>query len=81
MYRRRPRQQRRRRRRLRRRQLLLKQMVGSGISRPYVDKRNRLMLGSRIRKKTLKQTGGFFPIRPALTAAPLVLDLLGKIIK
>ena len=56
-------------------------MVGSGISRPYVDKRNRLMLGRGIRKKTLKQTGGFFPIGPALTAAPLVLDLLGKIIK
>ena len=56
-------------------------MVGSSISRPYVDKRNRLMLGSGIRKKTLKQTGGFFPIGPALTAAPLVLDLLGKIIK
>ena len=67
---------RRRRRRRRPRQLLDK-----GINRPYVDKRNRLMLGSRSSKRTLKQRGGFFPIGAALTAAPAIIDLLGKIIK
>ena len=60
---------------------MLKKLVGRGISRPYVDKRNRLKLGSRSRKKTLKQTGGFFPLAAALTAAPAVFDLLGKVIR
>ena len=70
--------QRRRRRRLRRQR---RRLIGRGISRPYVDKRNRLMLGSGSRKKTFNQTGGFFPLAAALTAAPAVLDLLGKIIR
>ena len=39
------------------------------------------MLGSGSSKKTLKQRGGFFPIGAALTAAPAIIDLLGKIIK
>ena len=60
---------------------MLKKLVGRGISRPYVDKRNRLKLGSGSRKKTLKQTGGFFPLAAALTAAPAVFDLLGKVIR
>ena len=60
---------------------MLKKLVGRGISRPYVDKRNRLMLGSGRRQKTSKQTGGFFPLAAALTAAPAVLDLLGKVIR
>ena len=32
---------------------------GRGVSRPYVNKRNRLMLGSGKRKKIGKQKGGF----------------------
>ena len=72
---------RRRLRRRRRRQRRPRQLLGKGINRPYVDKRNRLMLGSRSSKKTLKQRGGFFPIGAALTAAPAIIDLLGKIIK
>ena len=58
-----------------------KQLLGKGINRPYVDKRNRLMLGSGSCKKTLKQRGGFFPLAAALTAVPAVIDLLGKIIR
>ena len=69
------------RRRRRRRQPRPKQLLGKGINRPYVDKRNRLMLGSGSSKKTLKQRGGFFPLAAALTAAPAVIDLLGKIIR
>ena len=62
----------RRRRRTRRRRIL-----GRGISRPYSDKKNRLMLGSG---KTSKQRGGFFPLA-ALAAAPPIIDLLNKIIR
>ena len=72
MYVKRRRQRRRRRRR---------RLSGRGINRPYVDKRKRLMLGSGSSKKTLKQKGGFFPIAAALTAAPAIVDLLGKIIR
>ena len=71
----------RRRRRRRRQKPQPKQLLGKGINRPYVDKRNRLMLGSGSSKKTLKQKGGFFPIGAAITAAPAILDLLGKIIR
>ena len=70
-----------RRRRRRRQKPQPKQLLGKGINRPYVDKRNRLMLGSGSSKKTLKQRGGFFPLAAALTAAPAVIDLLGKIIR
>ena len=58
--------------------ITLKKMLGRGVSRPYKDN-NRLMLGSG--KKTTKQTGGFFPLAAALTAAPAVIDFLGKIIR
>ena len=68
-------------RRRRRRQPRPRQLLDKGINRPYVDERNRLMLGSGCSKKTLKQRGGFFPIGAALTAAPAIIDLLGKIIK
>ena len=52
---------------------------GRGISRPYVNKRNRLMLGSRKRKKIGKQKGGFLPA--LLTAvAPTALELISKIV-
>ena len=56
----------------------IKRLLGSGISRPYKDK-NRLMLGSG--NKLYKQTGGFFALAAALTAAPAVIDFLGKIIR
>ena len=69
--------QRRRRRRHRRR----RRLIGRGISRPYIDKRNRLMLGSGSRKKTFNQIGGFFPLAAALPAATAVFDLLGKVIR
>ena len=58
--------------------LTIKRLLGSGISRPYKDK-NRLMLGSG--NKASKQRGVFFPLAAALTAAPAVIDLLGKIIR
>ena len=70
-----------RRRRYRRRGRRRQRLIGRGISRPYVDKRNRLMLGSGSRKKTFNQRGGFFPILAALNAAGPVIDLLGKVIK
>ena len=58
--------------------ITLKKMLGRGVSRPYKDN-NRLMLGSG--KRSTKQRGGFFPLAAALTAAPAVIDFLGKIIR
>ena len=58
--------------------ITMKRLLGSGISRPYKDN-NRLMLGSG--NKTSKQKGGFFPLAATLTAAPAVIDLLGRIIR
>ena len=73
------RRKRRRRRRVGRPKMItLNKLFGSGISRPYKYK-NRLMLGSG--KKSVTQRGGFLPIAPMLTAAPAIIDLLGKIIK
>ena len=34
--------------------------IGRGVSRPYVDKRERLMLGRGSSKTIGKQKGGFF---------------------
>ena len=67
---------RKRRRSGRPREITLKRLLGRGVSRPYKDN-NRLMLGSG--NKTSKQKGGFFPLAAALTAAPSIIDLLGKI--
>ena len=53
---------------------------GRGITRPYVNKRNRLMLGSGKRKKIGKQKGGFLPALMA-AVAPTALELISKIIK
>ena len=39
------------------------------------------MLGSGSTSGTVKQKGGFFPLAAALTAAPPIIDLLGKIIR
>ena len=72
------RRRRRRRRAGRPRVITMKRLLGRGVSRPYKDN-NRLMLGSG--NKTSKQKGGFFPLAAALTAAPAVIDLLGKIIR
>ena len=71
----------RRRRRTKRPKITIRKLLGRGISRPYVDKRNRLMLGSRSSNKTTKQRGGLFPIGAALAAAPPIIDLLGKLIR
>ena len=81
---RRRRRQRRRKitlRRRRRPKITIRKLLGRGINRPYVDKRNRLMLGSGSSNKTAKQRGGFFPIGATLAAAPPIIDLLGKIIR
>ena len=71
----------RRRRRTKRPKITIRKLLGRGISRPYVDKRNRLMLGSGSSNKTTKQRGGLFPIGPVLAAAPPIIDLLGKLIR
>ena len=56
-------------------------MLGSGrITRPYVNKRNRLMLGSGKRKKIGKQRGGFSPALLTVVA-PTALELISKIVK
>ena len=57
------------RRRIKRR----KKIKGRGIQRPYINKRNRLMLG-----KGKKQKGGF--IAPLVAAAaPAILQAVGSI--
>ena len=51
-----------------------KKISGRGIQRPYVNKRNRLMLGKG------KQKGGF--IGPLVAAAaPALLQTLGQIFR
>ena len=83
MYRRRRRRRRtiRVRRRTKIKIRLRRRMLGRGVSRPYVDKRNRLMLGSGSVKGTVKQKGEFFPLVAVLAAAPPIIDLLAKIIR
>ena len=57
-----------------------RKFFGLGISRPFVNKRNRLILGSGRRIKIRKQKGGFFA--PLLTAlAPTAAELISNIIK
>ena len=72
-----PRRRRQRRIKIR----IIRRILGRGVTRPYVDKRERLMLGSGSVKKAVKQKGGFFPLGAALATAPPIIDLLGKIIK
>ena len=63
-----------RRRRTRRRRKIYS---GRGVTRPYVNKRNRLMLGSGI-----KQKGGFFAIAAlASSLAPVAGDILSKVFR
>ena len=70
-----------RRKRIRRIRRIRRRRIGRGVSCPYVDKRERLMLGSGSSKTIGKQKGGFFSIGPALAAAPPIIDLLNKIIR
>ena len=65
----------------RRRTYKKKKLNGRGTARPYVNKRDRLMLGEGKKKKTVKkQTGGF--LAPLATAfAPAAVDLISKIFK
>ena len=55
-----------------------KRYYGSGIKRPYISARNRLMLVSarRRRKLSKKQKGGFLPLLTSL--APIGIDLISK---
>ena len=66
---------------MRKKKTYKRKKYGSGIKvrRPYINKRNRLMLGEG--KKTKKQRGGFFAPIPAASAGPaieIVSSLLGK---
>ena len=62
-------------RRKRRVIIIRKTIYGRGIERPYVNKRNRLMLGSG-----KKQKGGALPIGALISAfAPAAVDLISKI--
>ena len=70
-----------RRKRIRRIRRIRRRRIGREVSCPYVDKRERLMLGSGSSKTIDKQKGGFFSIGPALAAAPPIIDLLNKIIR
>ena len=50
-----------RRKRIRRiGRIIIRRIIRRGVSRPYVDKRERLMLGSGSSKTIGKQKGGFF---------------------
>ena len=53
---------------------------GSGVTRPFINKRNRLMLGNLKRRLTKKQKGGFLGQLVA-ALAPIGIDLASKIIR
>ena len=64
----------------------MKRQKGSGVRRPFINKRNRLMLGSGKRKGKRrlkrKQRGGFFaPIASSVLASlvPEAVNLVKKI--
>ena len=53
---------------------------GIKVTRPYINKRNRLMLGEGKRKSVKKQRGGFIgPLAAAI--APVAVNLISKIIR
>ena len=53
---------------------------GMKVARPYVNKRNRLMLGEGKKKTVKKQRGGFLaPIAAAL--APTAIELVSKLFR
>ena len=51
-----------------------------GVTRPFVNKRNRLMLGSGRKKKIKRQKGGFFAPIAAALAGPAI-ELVSSILK
>ena len=53
-------------------------ITGGNISRPYVNKRNRLILGKG--KKIKKQSGGFIALIAA-ALAPVAIDLISKLFR
>ena len=58
-----------------------KKFNGRGIARPYLNKRDRLMLGEGKNKKTLKkETGGFLALLAA-AFTPAAVDSISKIFK
>ena len=64
----------------------MKRQKGSGVRRPFINKRNRLMLGSGKRKGKRKlkrkQRGGFFgPIASSVLASlvPEAVNIVKKI--
>ena len=64
-------------RRRRRKTIRRRTITGGNISRPYVNKRNRLVLG---KGKKNNQRGGFIaPIATAL--APVAIDLVSKLFR
>ena len=68
---------------MRKKKTYKRKKYGSGIkvTRPYINKRNRLMLGEEKIKKIKKQRGGFFAPVAAASAGPaieIVSSLLGK---
>ena len=65
----------------------MKRQKGSGVRRPFINKRNRLMLGSGKRKGKRrlkrKQRGGFFgPLASSVLTSlvPEAINLVKKII-
>ena len=59
-----------------------KKTYGKGIkvARPYINKRNRLMLGEGKKKTVKKQRGGFLaPIATAL--GPTAIELVSKLFR
>ena len=52
---------------------------GIKVTRPYINKRNRLMLGEGKRKSIKKQRGGFFEPTAATLAGPAI-ELVGSIL-
>ena len=63
----------------------MKRYYGSSVRRPYINSRNRLMLGSGRRKRrrgrilNKKQKGGFLPL--LISLVPIGAELIAKIIK
>ena len=65
-------------RKIRKRRRRRRTITGGNISWPYVNKRNRLILGEG--KKIKKQRGGFIaPIAAAL--APVAINLVSKLFR
>ena len=57
-----------------------KRYYGSGIKRPYINARNRLLGSGRRRRRRLskKQKGDFLPLLTSF--APIGIDLISKVL-